>query len=89
MPVTDHPQRSRFELAEDGHTAFAAYERDGDVLALTPVVVPPAIEGRGVGTRLVEGVLADIRARGRKVVPQCPFAREYIARHPEERDLLA
>ena len=46
-------------------------------------------EGRGVGGRLVAGVLDDIRARGLLVVPLCSFTRSYIERHPEYQDLIA
>jgi uncharacterized protein len=45
--------------------------------------------GRGLASQLVAGALENVRARGLKVVPRCPFVRAYIARHPEYRDLLA
>ena len=45
-------------------------------------------EGRGLGGRLVVGALDDIRARGLLTVPLCPFAAEYIRRHPEYQDLV-
>jgi predicted GNAT family acetyltransferase len=37
----------------------------------------------------VLGTLADIRARGLKVRPQCSFVRHVIAQHPEFADLVA
>ena len=48
----------------------------------------PSAEGHGVGTRLIEGALQDIRSRGLHVVPVCPFVRAYLRRHPEQRDLV-
>jgi predicted GNAT family acetyltransferase len=50
--------------------------------------VAPSAEGAGVGSRLVRGALDDVRARGLRVAPLCPFVREYIRRHPEYADLV-
>ena len=87
--VYDSPARSRYEITVAGETAFAAYRREGDVLVMTHTIVPPAIEGHGVGSTLVAGALADVRRRGLRIVPQCPFVAAYLERHPDEEDLLA
>lgn len=79
---------SRFEVTEDGETAFAAYRLDGDTITFTHTMVPPAIEGRGIASRLIKAALADARARGLTVIAQCSFVAGYIERHPEYRDLL-
>ena len=86
--VRDEPQRHRFALDVDGATAFATYARAGAVITVLHAEVPEALGGRGVGSALVKGALALARARGDKVVPLCPFVASYIARHPEEQDLL-
>ena len=49
--------------------------------------VPKALEGRGIGSALIRGVLDIARAQGLKVNPVCPFAKTYIERHPEYADL--
>ena len=87
--VTDNESRRRFELEEEGETAFVTYVVEGELMTLTHTIVPPEIEGRGVGSRLVQGALDAVRERGLKVVPQCSFVRGYIERHEEYRDLLA
>lgn len=87
--VRDNPARSRFELDADGYLAFSDYRRDGAVLTISHTEVPAAIGGKGIGSKLVRGVLDLIRAEGLKVVPRCSFVRAYIERHPEYRDLLA
>ena len=51
--------------------------------------IDPAFEGQGLGERLVAGALEDLRARGLKLVPQCPFVRAYLRRHPDQADLVA
>ncbi|NIJ21459.1 hypothetical protein FHS95_003162 [Sphingomonas naasensis] len=85
--VSNNEERSRYELVEQGHTAFAAYEIDGEVITFTHTVVPPSLQGMGIASRLILAALTDARARGLKVRPQCPFVAAYIAKHPEWQDL--
>lgn len=87
--VYDNAELHRFELTEQDHTAFAEYRGEGEVTVFTHTIVHPALQGMGVGSRLVEGALAQVRARGGKVRAQCSFVAAHIARHPEWRDLLA
>lgn len=89
--VRDNPARGRFELTlPGGELGFAAYrETAPGTLAIVHVEVPRAVEGRGVGSQVMAGVLALVRERGQKVVPYCSFAAAYIRRHPETHDLLA
>ena len=87
--VTDNAERSRFELRLGADTAFVSYRRADAVLLLTHAEVPAHLEGQGVGSRLVGGVLDLVRARGERVVPRCPFVARFIERHPAYRDLLA
>jgi uncharacterized protein len=87
--VRNNENESRFELEVDGHLALAAYRlRDGRI-SFYHTEVPEALEGRGVGTALIEGALDHVRADSLKVVPICSFVRRYIERHPETQDLLA
>ena len=89
MVVVDNPARHRFELEADGHIAFAAYEREDGIITFTHTIVPGALQGRGIGSTLIKAALAAVRAEGLKVVPECPFVRAYIEKHPEEQDLVA
>jgi uncharacterized protein len=85
--VRDNPDQQRFELVEQGHLAFAEYQVDGEVITFTHTVVPPSLQGIGVGSRLIEGALTQVRDRGRKVRALCTFVAAYIAKHPEWQDL--
>lgn len=87
--VTDNRDRSRFELEVEGHTAFAAYTIDGNVITFTHTVVPAALEGRGIASRLIQHALTDVRDRGLRVIAQCPFVAAYIRKHAEWAELLA
>ncbi len=88
-PVTNNEARNRYALRVDGDLASAAYERRSNVIAFTHTIVPEALQGRGIASRLIAGALADVRARGLKMSPECPFVEAYVERHPAERDLLA
>lgn len=87
MPVTDHRAEHRFELAMDGEIAFAAYQRSGDTIVFTHTIVPPQLEGHGIGSRLIAGALAQVREEGLKVVPQCTFVAAYLQRHPDSAEI--
>ena len=87
MDVHDDRSNRRFALTVDGATAVAAYEREGDAIVFTHTVVPEALRGRGVGSRLVAGALAQVRAEGLPVVPQCPFVADYLLDHPDAAEI--
>lgn len=87
--VRDNPGRQRYELRLPEGLAYATYQQRGEVLAINHSEVPPEVEGRGIGSALVQGMLDDIRKRGLKVLPLCGFVAAYIRRHKEYQDLLA
>ena len=86
--VVDNAARGRFELVEEGQTAFADYRREAGRLVIPYVESPPPLRGKGTAGRLMEGVLAAARAEGLKVTPICGYAAAYIRRHKEHHDLL-
>jgi predicted GNAT family acetyltransferase len=89
IAVQDNPGESRYELLLDDHVVGEALYRSApDHIVLLHTEVLPSFEGRGLGARLVAGALDDIRARGLRVVPFCPFVRAYLRRHPEYADLV-
>jgi len=63
-------------------------EHDG-VRAAEHTLVPPEIGGRGVAGKLVEALIADARADGFKIDPQCSYVAAAFKRHPEWADLHA
>jgi predicted GNAT family acetyltransferase len=87
--VIDNPQESRYELW-DGATlvGFIAYRVEPGTFELVHTEVDPAFRGRGLGSRLVAEALDDLRVRGAKLVPLCPFVTAFIRRHPEYSELV-
>jgi len=87
--LRDNPDELRYELLVDGEVVGELrYRLRPDAVALIHTEVPEAFEGRGYGGQLVEGALDDLRRRGLKIVPICPFVRGYLQRHPEYGDLV-
>lgn len=87
--VVDDPDELQYELwLGQTRAGFLAYRREPGAVVLVHTDIDPALEGQGLGSRLVGGVLADLRSRGLKVVPLCPFVAEYLRRHPEDQDLV-
>ena len=87
--VRNNTAQNRFELDVEGHTAVAYYTMAPGVITFTHTEVPPALSGRGVGSRLIQGALEHARAQGLKVVARCPFVGGYLGKHPEFNDMLA
>ena len=87
--ITDNTERRRFELEEQGQTAFADYRLNGDTVVLPHVEAPPALRGTGAAGRLMEGVVEHARDRELKLLPVCSYAVAWLRRHPEHGDLIA
>lgn len=89
LVVADNPEARQYEAhLGDRLVGFAEYRLAPGRVIFTHTVVDPAVEGRGIGSRLARGALDDVRARGLWVTPFCPFIRSYIQRHPEYADLV-
>jgi predicted GNAT family acetyltransferase len=88
--ITNHPEEQRYEAWLDGAFAGKAeYRIVGDRVIFFHTEIDPAFEGRGVGSRLARGALDDVRERGLRVTPRCPFIAAWIARHPDYQALVA
>ena len=86
--VVNNKAHHRYELAVDGHVAATYYKIADNVITFIHTEVPPELGGKGIGSKLVEGALDQVRAEGLKVVPQCPFVKAYIDKHGEFADLV-
>jgi uncharacterized protein len=86
--VTDNPAEQRFELRVGDHVAVVSYRLAPGVITFTHAEVPAALSGQGVGSSLARGALEQARARGLKVVPQCPFIAAFIAKNADFADLV-
>lgn len=85
--VRDNRELHRFELPVEDHVVFADYRRQPGRLVITHVEAPPALRGTGAAGRLMDGVMQAARAEESKVLPLCSYARAWMQRHPEHKDL--
>ncbi len=90
LRIVDDPSERRYEaLLGDRVVGFTEYRPMPGRLVFTHTEVDAEFEGRGVAGRLAQGALDDVRARGLKLTPLCPFIASFIRRHPEYDDLVA
>ena len=88
--VRNAQERSRYELVADGEVvAIADYADHGDVVVLPHTEVVRHLRDQGLGAKLVQGALDDLRARGKRIVPACWYVREFIDENQEYAELVA
>lgn len=90
--VVDNPEQSRFEIhagePEAELAGFAEYFLHGDEIAFIHTEIDPRFGGQGLGGTLAKAALDEVRIRGLRVLPYCPFIRGWIRKHPEYTDLV-
>ncbi len=89
MEVLTNEHEQRFEIVVEGQRSVLDYELENGTMVFTHTGVPPALEGRGIGTALAKAGLEYARTKKLRVIPACSFIRVYIKRHPEYADLVA
>lgn len=89
-PVVEHDEPHRRYVLRIGadEAGTLTYSVGGDRVVLEHTVVDTDRQEKGLGSQLVQHALDDVRAAGRRVVPQCPFVRSFIERHPQYADLV-
>jgi uncharacterized protein len=90
VSVRDKPAAHRFEVwVGDERAGFTHYvDRGHGVVAFVHTEIEPGFEHHGLAGRLIEEALAAARDRDWAVLPECPFVRAYLDKHPEAVDLV-
>lgn len=88
VQVIDHPAQQRFEAVVDGHMGRLDYARRGGTIVMEHVVVPEAVQGRGVAAALTQAAFDAARSEGLRVVPRCPYVVAWLRKHPQYADLV-
>jgi predicted GNAT family acetyltransferase len=86
----DTPKGGRYVARVEGKPeAEMTFTKAGEkIIIIDHTGVPDELGGMGVGKALVEYMVHDVRARGLKIVPLCPFTNAQMRRHPEWQDVL-
>jgi predicted GNAT family acetyltransferase len=86
--LRNNREQSRYEMDEQGATAWADYRLQGDRMYLDYVFAPPELRGSGAAGRLMAAVAGEARDKGLKITPICGYAAAWLRRSPEFRDLV-
>lgn len=89
IQVQHDDKQSKFYAEVEGGEAVIGYEKRGDTYDLLHTFVPPSLRGQGVADDLARQTLDQIRSKGGKIVPSCPFIHSFVERHQEYKDLVA
>ena len=83
LQIVHFPEQGRFEIRVDEHVAELNYTLRGNTILFTHTGVPPALEGQGVGSKLVKAGLEYARKNSLTVQTTCWFVQGYLSKHPE------
>ena len=87
--LIDNNKDHQYELhVEKGIAKIEYIITKNEEIYLTHTEVPPAMEGKGIGSQLVEKALKNIEERKLTLVPLCPFVAGYIQKHPEWKRIV-
>ena len=89
LSLKDNTDLNRFELEVEGNIAFLEYKRSRDWLFLIHTEVPESMEGKGVGSAIIQKTLQYAKDNNYKIVPICPFVQSFLKRHPEWNEIVA
>ncbi|WP_455625516.1 GNAT family N-acetyltransferase [Parabacteroides sp.] len=81
--VKHYPEKYRFEVEENGMTAYAQYRLREDALDIIHTIVPIPMEGRGVAAALVEAAYKYAKEEGLRPLATCSYAVAWLKRHPD------
>ncbi|WP_370617487.1 GNAT family N-acetyltransferase [Mumia sp. Pv 4-285] len=90
VDVHENTDEQRYDLMVDGDLGGTIVYRDPrpGVRQLVHTEVRPELGGRGLSGVVAKAALDDIRTKGWKVVPTCPYVASYIDKHPEYAELV-
>jgi predicted GNAT family acetyltransferase len=82
--VVDNQELERYELyVGDDLAGTILYAPRNGAVSLIHTEIDPGFKGQGLGDAIVAAALADLRDRGLRMIPACPFVRSYLERHPQ------
>lgn len=91
VEVREDPERHRFDILVGGRQAgFSMYtsaaDNPDDQRIFYHTVIDDAFGGRGLAGVLTRGALAETVAKGRRIVPVCPYVARWLREHDDFAD---
>jgi uncharacterized protein len=88
--IVHNPSESRYELFVGEELATVAdYRADGRRRVFNHTETLPRFRGQGLAEKIVAFALDDVKEKGLLIYPACWFVADFVAAHPEYRDLVA
>jgi predicted GNAT family acetyltransferase len=89
VAVVHAPERHRYELRDGGAViGFTRYRADGRQVVFVHTEVDEAYSGQGLASKLARSALQDVRASGRRIVPECPYIAAWLRKHHDFDDIV-
>lgn len=86
--LIDNKDKKRFEININGKIAFLKYILLSNKIILTHTEVPKELQGKKIGSVLVQKTLENIEERKLILIPICPFTAAFIKRNPEWKRIV-
>lgn len=83
MEIKHIKEDCTFELVIDNTRAFVTYEIYDGGLDIRKTLVPEALAGQGLASKLVQAAYDYAREQNLKSVATCSYAVKWLQRHPE------
>lgn len=86
----DETDAARWALRRNGELlSVLDYRDDGTTVAMTRAFTIPTHRGHGYAARVVAGAVAQIEARGDRLIdPVCWYVADWFDAHPDKQHLL-
>ena len=85
-------EKHQIRYEEDGRVlaeiTFPYYKAEEKVYEFDHTFVDSSLRGQGIAGALVEKAIAEVRAEDGKILPSCPYVKEWFVRHKEEEGIL-
>ncbi len=80
--VVHYPEKNRFEVKEEGLTAYVEYRLTDDGLDILHTIVPEPLEGQGIASALVRAAYDYALANELRPLATCSYAVAWLKKHP-------
>lgn len=83
MEIIHDTEKNRAYTQIEGYTAYVEYELTGSALDIIHTYVPSQLGNRGIASQLVKYVYDYAIEHGLRPAATCPYANNWIKKHPE------
>lgn len=91
IDIQHQPDEQRFISIIDGHKCLLTYRITSDpkVWDFNHTYTAPELRGQGIAGKITRYAMEYARVNGIKVIPGCPYVKEFVKNHPEYGDVVA